>query len=51
MIKNVHEEYLKDIFVNGLKEDVREETKLYKPPTFSIMVKKVLMIEQKNKVI
>lgn len=51
MLKNVDEEHLKDIFVNGLKEDIGAEIKLYEPPTFSIMVKKALMIEQKNRTI
>ena len=51
MLKNVDEEHLKDIFVNGLKEDIKAEIKLYEPPTLSIMVKKALMIEQKNRAI
>ena len=37
--------------MNELKEDIGEEIKLYEPPTLSIMVKKALMIEQKNRVI
>jgi len=37
--------------VNELKEDIGEEIKLYEPPTLSIMVKKALMIEQKNRAI
>ena len=45
MLQNVGEEHLKDIFVNGLKEDIGAEIKLYEPPTLSIMVKKALMIE------
>ena len=51
MLKNVNEEHLKDIFVNGLKEDIGVEIKLHEPPTLSIMVKKALMIEQKNRAI
>ena len=51
MLQNVGEEHLKDIFVNGLKEDIGAKIKLYEPPTLSIMVKKALMIEQKNRAI
>ena len=51
MLKTIDEEHLKDIFANGLKEDIGAEIKLYEPPTFSIMVKKALMIEQKNRAI
>lgn len=40
MLKNVDEEHLKEIFVNKSKEDIGTKIKLYKLPTFSIMVKK-----------
>ncbi|XP_057424795.1 uncharacterized protein LOC130718278 [Lotus japonicus] len=48
MLKDIDETHLMDIFVNGLKEDIGAEIKLYEPTTLSIMVQKVLMIEQKN---
>jgi len=51
MEKDVDEEHLKDIFVNGLNEGIGAEIKLYEPPTLSIMVKKALMIDQKNRAI
>jgi len=51
MLKNVGEKHLKNIFVNRLKEDIGAEIKLYEPPTLSIMVKKALLTEQKNRAI
>ena len=48
MLKGIDETYLMDIIVNGLKEDIGAEIKLFEPHTLSIMVRKVLIIEQKN---
>ncbi|XP_057444004.1 uncharacterized protein LOC130736175 [Lotus japonicus] len=48
MLRGVDEEHYMDIFINGLKEEVSAEIKLYEPGTLAKMVKKALMVEQKN---
>lgn len=48
MMRGVEEEHLRDLFLNGLKEDIAAEVKLYEPKTLTELVKKMLMVEQKN---
>lgn len=51
MVNGVGEDYLMDIFLNGLKEEVGAEVKLYEPQHLSTMMKKTLMIDQKNQAV
>lgn len=49
MLKGVGEEHFMDIFVNGLKEEIGAQVKLYGPKSLCAMVKKAIMVEQKNR--
>lgn len=40
-----------DVFLNGLKEEVGSEVKLHEPRNLSMMMKKTLMIDQKNQAV
>lgn len=49
MLKSVEDEHLMDGFVNGLREEISSEVMLYEPKSLSMMVKKSILIEKKNK--
>ncbi|KAF1882979.1 hypothetical protein Lal_00003161 [Lupinus albus] len=47
-LKEIDPEFVKGIFLNGLKEEVRVEVRLYEHPTLSEVIHKSIMIEEKN---
>lgn len=51
MIQGLEEDYLLDVFVNGLKEDLAYEVLLYEPRILTAMIKKTLLIDGKNRAI
>ncbi|XP_057416101.1 uncharacterized protein LOC130710765 [Lotus japonicus] len=50
-LKEIDQDFAKGIFLNGLKEEVKMEVKLYELPTLTAVIQKSLMIEQKNLVL
>ncbi|XP_057436668.1 uncharacterized protein LOC130729063 [Lotus japonicus] len=50
-LKEIDQDFAKGIFLNGLKEEIRVEVKLYDLPTLTTVIQKSLMIEQKNLVL
>lgn len=48
-ITNLDEEYLMNIFLNRLKEEIDAELRLYEPHSLTIMMKKARLIEEKNR--
>lgn len=47
----IDQDFAKGIFLNGLKEEIRVEVKLYELTTLTSVIQKALMIEQKNLVL
>ncbi|XP_057431879.1 uncharacterized protein LOC130724621 [Lotus japonicus] len=47
-LKEIDQDFAKGIFLNGLKEEVKMEVKLFELPTLTAVIQKSLMIEQKN---
>ncbi|XP_057451806.1 uncharacterized protein LOC130743580 [Lotus japonicus] len=50
-LKEIDQDFSKGIFLNGLKEEVRVEVKLYELSSLTAVIQKSLMIEQKNSVL
>ncbi|XP_019429957.1 PREDICTED: uncharacterized protein LOC109337432 [Lupinus angustifolius] len=49
-LQEVNKDFVRGIFLNGLKEEIRVEVKLYELETLYAIIKKVILIEQKNMV-
>ncbi|XP_019438841.1 PREDICTED: uncharacterized protein LOC109344533 [Lupinus angustifolius] len=50
-LRSIDQECVRGIFLNGLKEELQAEVKLYELQSLSDMIQKVLLIEQKNMLI
>jgi len=50
-LKGINQDYLVGIFLNGLKEEVKAEVKLYKPANLAELMMKAQMVEEKIRVI
>lgn len=50
-ITGLGEDYLMSIFLNGLKEEVETELRLYEQQSLSVMMKKARLIEEKSRAI
>lgn len=48
-ITNLDEEYLMNNFLNGLKEEIEAELRLYEPHSLTIMMKKARLIKEENR--
>ncbi|KOM32079.1 hypothetical protein LR48_Vigan01g163500 [Vigna angularis] len=49
-LKGIQQDYLIGIFLNGLKEDIKAEVKLYEPKNLAELMMKAQMVEQKVRV-
>ncbi|XP_027905741.1 uncharacterized protein LOC114165287, partial [Vigna unguiculata] len=49
-LKGIEQEYLVGIFLNGLKDDIKAEVKLYDPATLADLMLKAQMVEEKIRV-
>ncbi|XP_022638797.1 uncharacterized protein LOC111242018 [Vigna radiata var. radiata] len=49
-MKGMQQDYLVDIFLNGLKEDIKAEVKLYEPHNLAELMMKAQMVEEKVRV-
>ncbi|CAL0306354.1 unnamed protein product [Lupinus luteus] len=47
-LKEIDPEFVKGIFLNGIREELRAEVRLYEHPTLSEVIQKAIMIEEKN---
>ncbi|XP_019429392.1 PREDICTED: uncharacterized protein LOC109336992 [Lupinus angustifolius] len=47
-LRSIDQECVRGIFLNGLKEELQAEVKLYELQSLSDLIQKVLLIEQKN---
>ncbi|XP_019459980.1 PREDICTED: uncharacterized protein LOC109359744 [Lupinus angustifolius] len=47
-LREIDPEFVKGIFLNGLKEEVKAEVKLYEHPNLTEVIHKALMVEEKN---
>ncbi|XP_019416449.1 PREDICTED: uncharacterized protein LOC109327750 [Lupinus angustifolius] len=50
-LRSIDPEFTRGIFLNGLKEELRAEVKLYELQSLSDVIQKVLLIEQKNAIL
>ncbi|XP_047174278.1 uncharacterized protein LOC124841941 [Vigna umbellata] len=50
-LKGIHQDYLVGIFLNGLKEEIKAEVKLYEPSTLPKLMMKAQMVEAKVRII
>ncbi|CAL0320110.1 unnamed protein product [Lupinus luteus] len=50
-LRSIDQEFARGIFLNGLKEELRAEVKLYELHSLADIIQKVLLIEQKNVVL
>ena len=50
-MKGINQDYLVGIFLNGLKEEVKAEVKLYEPANLAELMMKAQMVEEKIRVI
>ncbi|XP_073220670.1 uncharacterized protein [Cicer arietinum] len=50
-MRTIDQEFVRGIFLNGLKQELQAEVKLYEINSLSEMIQKVLLIEQKNMLI
>ncbi|BAT90039.1 hypothetical protein VIGAN_06120400, partial [Vigna angularis var. angularis] len=46
-LKGIRQDYLTGIFLNGLKDEIRVEVKLYEPKSLAKLMMKALMMEEK----
>ncbi|KAL6495833.1 hypothetical protein OROGR_030396 [Orobanche gracilis] len=49
-LKSIDEDFARGIFMNGLKEEIQVEVKLYELKSLSDLIQKSIMIEEKNMV-
>lgn len=49
-LEGIEQEYLVSIFLNGLKEEIKAEVKLYEPSTLAELMLKAHMVEEKIRV-
>ncbi|XP_004514016.3 uncharacterized protein [Cicer arietinum] len=47
-MRTIDQEFVRGIFLNGLKQELQAEVKLYELNSLSEMIQKVILIEQKN---
>ena len=47
-LRTIDQEFVRGIFLNGLKEELQAEVKLYDLHSLSEIIQKALLIEQKN---
>ncbi|XP_073225764.1 uncharacterized protein [Cicer arietinum] len=50
-LKVIDQDFVKGIFLNGLKEEIRVEVRLYELKTLTEVIQKAILIEQKNSVV
>ncbi|OIV89057.1 hypothetical protein TanjilG_29890 [Lupinus angustifolius] len=50
-LKEIDPNFVKGIFLNGLKEEVKAEVRLYEHPSLSEVIQKSIMIEKKNTIL
>ncbi|XP_073225760.1 uncharacterized protein [Cicer arietinum] len=50
-LREVNQDFVRGIFLNGLKEEIKAEVKLYDLATLSELIQKAILVEQKNLVL
>ncbi|KAF1894416.1 hypothetical protein Lal_00027113 [Lupinus albus] len=50
-LKAINHDFVRKIFLDGLKEEVRIKVRLYELETLSEVIQKVVLIEQKNRIV